>query len=79
MTLELLKRGLAPAAIVLGTVGAIIGLGVLVGIEMGLPPVPLLTLASSAQASFRQGVMVTIHVEGRIATSHRPKGRSLYL
>ncbi len=64
--LELLNRGLAPATIVLGAVDAIIGLGILVGIEMGLSAVPLLVLPASAQAAFRQGATVTIDAEGRI-------------
>ncbi len=49
-----------------GGVDAIIGLGILVGIEMGLAPFPLLTLPAAAQASFRQGAMVTIDADGNL-------------
>jgi len=66
VVLELLYRGLAPAALILGGVDAIIGLGILVGIEMGLAPFPLLTLPAPAQASLRQGAMVTIDADGNL-------------
>ena len=66
VVLELLHRGLAPAAIVLGTVDAIIGLGILVGVEMGLAPRPLLSLPAAAMATFRQGALVTIDADGRV-------------
>ncbi len=66
VVLELLHRGLAPAALILGAVDAIIGLGILVGLEMALTPIPLLTLPAPAQATFRQGAIVTIDAAGSL-------------
>jgi len=68
VVLEMLHRGLAPAALILG-------LGILVGIEMGLAPFPLLTLPAPAQASFRQGAIVTIDAAGSLMSpTVRPGG-----
>ena len=64
--LELLHRGLAPAALVLGAADAILGLGILVAVEMGWPPCPLLFLDAAEQRTFRQGGRVTIDPDGRV-------------
>ncbi len=40
--LELMRRGLAPAGIILGEVDAILTLGAIVGREMGYAPVPII-------------------------------------
>ncbi len=75
VVLELIHRGLASAALILGTVDAIIGLGILVGLEMGLAPFPLLTLPAPAQATFRQGTIVTIDAVGSLMSpTVRPGG-----
>ncbi len=66
VVLELLHRGIAPAALVLGTVDAIIGLGILVAAEMGFPVCPLLLLAAAEQRSWSQGSTVTIGLDGRL-------------
>jgi uncharacterized protein len=42
--LELMRNGLAPAALVLGTIDAILVLGVVVGRELGSPALPVLHL-----------------------------------
>ena len=64
--LELLHRKIAPAALILGAVDAIIGLGFLVAAEMGLPACPLLVLPVADQASWPQGSIVTIGQDGRL-------------
>ena len=64
--LELLHRKIAPAALILGAVDAIIGLGFLVAAEMGLRACPLLVLPVAHQASWPQGSMVTIGQDGRL-------------
>lgn len=65
--LELLARGRAPAAVVIGTIDAILGLGIIVGREMGYPTIPLLRLAPQAQAAFADGAVVAIAADGTIA------------
>jgi len=65
--LELLSRGIAPAALVLGRIDAIIGLGILVGREMGYPVIPLIQLDTAQQAALADGAMARIEPGGRIA------------
>jgi uncharacterized protein len=55
--LELLARGIAPAALLLGEPDAILALGVIVGREMGYPPIPVLALPAAAQALLPAGVL----------------------
>jgi len=55
--LELLARGIAPAALLLGEPDAILSLGVIVGREMGYPVIPVLALAASEQARLPQGML----------------------
>lgn len=64
--LELMARGLQPAAIVMGRVDAIVGLGVIVAGEMGYGTIPVLELDPAAQAAFAQGAPVEIGLEGDI-------------
>ena len=72
VVLELLYRGIAPAALILGAVDAILGLGILVAAEMGLPVCPLLYLPAAKQRSWPQGCMVTIGVDGRLYSRSAP-------
>ena len=48
--LELLARGIAPAALLLGEPDAILALGVLVGREMGYGGIPVLAVPATEQA-----------------------------
>jgi predicted aconitase with swiveling domain len=64
--LELLASGQAPAAIVLGRLDAILGLGILVAREMGWPTIPLLILSPAEQAGFSDGERVVIDETGLI-------------
>ena len=77
--LELLARGIAPAALVLGRIDAIIGLGILVGREMGYPVIPLVELDAAQQATLAEGTWVRVEpgaldtelLAGYIRESHR--------
>lgn len=64
--LELIAGGRAPAAIVLGAIDAILGLGIIVGREMGYATVPLLLLPAEEQAAFADGAAVAIAEDGSI-------------
>jgi predicted aconitase with swiveling domain len=55
--LELLSRGIAPAALLLGEPDAILALGIIVGREMGYPTIPVLALPAAAQARLPDGVI----------------------
>ena len=55
--LELLARGIAPAALLLGEPDAILALGVVVGREMGYPTIPVLAIPAAEQALLPQGML----------------------
>lgn len=67
--LELLAGGHAPAALVLGRIDAIIGLGILVAREMGWPTIPLLELPIDRQDGLADGAMVSVSIEGGISVA----------
>jgi uncharacterized protein len=58
--LELLHAGTAPAAIVLGRMDAIVGLGILVAREMGWATIPLAVMAPSDQEIIADGAMLKV-------------------
>jgi len=58
--LELLHSGKAPAAIVLGRLDAIIGLGILVAREMRWATIPLAVMAPSDQTRIADGQMLRV-------------------
>ena len=58
--LELLHSGNAPAAIVLGRLDAIIGLGILVAREMGWATIPIAVLAPVEQQKIADGDMLRV-------------------
>lgn len=64
--LELLACGKAPAAIVLGQVDAIVGIGIVVAGELGIPTIPLLELTPERQIQLHNGDVVQIDPSGRI-------------
>ncbi|MGB8841593.1 MAG: DUF126 domain-containing protein [Aliidongia sp.] len=64
--LELLRNGLAPAALVLDRIDAILGLGILAAGEMGWPTIPLLILPAAEQRQFASGMLVEIDEAGSI-------------
>jgi predicted aconitase with swiveling domain len=55
--LELLARGLAPAALLLAEPDAILALGVVVSREMGYGAIPVLALPAGEQASLPQATL----------------------
>jgi predicted aconitase with swiveling domain len=61
--LELIYRGLAPAAIILDAPDAILALGAIVGREMGWPTPPILRLPAAEQARVPDGAWVVITTE----------------
>jgi uncharacterized protein len=65
--LELVARGRAPAAVVLGRLDAILGLGIVVAAELGHAPPPLLRLDPAAQAEFADGDLVAVGRDGTLA------------
>lgn len=65
--LELVARGRAPAAVILGRIDAILGLGLVVAAELGHVPPPLLRLEASAQAGFADGRTVAVGRDGSLA------------
>jgi predicted aconitase with swiveling domain len=58
--LELLAKNIAPAALVIGNIDAIIGVGVIVAREMGYGAIPVIHLVPSEQAAFDDGAEVEI-------------------
>jgi predicted aconitase with swiveling domain len=64
--LELLAGGHQPAAVVLGRIDAILGLGIIVAAELGYGSIPLLVLPPDLQARFAQGQPVEIRRDGVI-------------
>ncbi|HUT50092.1 MAG TPA: DUF126 domain-containing protein [Alphaproteobacteria bacterium] len=67
--LELLRGGKAPAALLLGTVDAILTLGVIVASEMGYGSIPVLALTDDAIAALpANGTRLRI-ADGRITTA----------
>lgn len=67
--LELLARGIGPAAVVLGRGDAIIGLGILVAGEMGHGTIPLLELPAAAMAELSDGAAARIEPDGCVIVS----------
>ena len=64
--LELLARGLAPAALILAEMDAILGIGLLVGREMGYSALSLFTLSQADQARFAQEEWIGIAPDGML-------------
>lgn len=75
--LELIVAGAAPAAIVLGEIDAILGLGIVVGRELGHAGPPLLRLDAAAQRAFSTGAEVAVASDGRIAAVYSPSNANL--
>src|SRR5260221_5257463 len=66
--LELLARGIAPAALLLAEPDAILALGVIVGREMGYGAIPVLDVPAAQQALLPEGlIQVTLGGEIRSA------------
>ncbi len=66
VVLELLARGKAPTAIVLGQMDAILGIGIVVAGQLGIQTIPLLELTREKQEDLQNGDFVQIDPSGRI-------------
>jgi uncharacterized protein len=64
--LELIYRGLAPAAIILDSPDAILALGTIVGREMGWKSPPIFRLRAAEQALISDGALVSISRNGHV-------------
>lgn len=64
--LELLHNGHAPAAVVLGRIDAILGLGIVVAREMGWPTIPLYQLPADAHDRIADDAELDIDESGVI-------------
>lgn len=67
--LELIYRGVAPAAIILDSPDAILALGAIVGREMGWKSPPILRLPAAEQALISDGASVAITRDGLLTVS----------
>ena len=65
--LELLRRGRAPAALVLGARDAILPLGIIVARELGYPTIPVLLAPPGVQATLANDAPVEISPGGSIS------------
>ena len=64
--LELLRNGVAPAAVLMGTADAILALGVVVGRELGYPPIPVLEVSSTALDRVVEGTILRVEHDGAV-------------
>ena len=69
--LELMREETAPAAIVLGRPDAILALGVLVGRELGYPPLPVVHAAPAVLAALARhaGTSARVLADGRVVVA----------
>ncbi|GMV04123.1 MAG: hypothetical protein AMXMBFR53_04040 [Gemmatimonadota bacterium] len=65
--LELLRNGVAPAAILMGRADAILALGVVVGRELGYAPIPVVEVAPEALAAVAAGAPVRVGAGGDVS------------
>ena len=64
--LELLRRDIAPAAVLMDEADAILSLGVVVGAELGYTGVPVLEVAMGALDAWDEGTVLHVGVDGII-------------
>ena len=64
--LELLRNGVAPAAVLMGRADAILALGVVVARELGYAPIPVVEVALEELAAWADGGWTRIHPDGRV-------------
>jgi predicted aconitase with swiveling domain len=63
---ELMRHNRAPAAVVLGRVDAILTLGVVVGRELGYPPLPVVEIRAEEVSRLPKTGTATVTAEGRV-------------
>jgi predicted aconitase with swiveling domain len=66
IVLELLRRGVAPAAILLDEADAILALGAVVAAELGYAVVPFVEVGAGATESWEDGTPVRVGADGTI-------------
>ena len=64
--LELLRGGVAPAAVLMGRADAILALGVVVAREMGYAGIPVLETPAEALAGWAEGTGLRVGTEGTV-------------
>lgn len=64
--LELLREGVAPAALLLGRADAILALGVVVGRELGEAPIPVVEVDPVALAGVAEGARLSVEADGSV-------------
>jgi uncharacterized protein len=64
--LELLREGRAPSAILMGKADAILALGVVVGIELGYAPVPIVEVSAEILRQLADGASASVEEDGTI-------------
>lgn len=62
--LELIRHGVAPAAVLMGRADAILALGVVVARELGYAPVPVVEVSLGEQVAWEDGRIVRVDVDG---------------
>lgn len=67
--LELLRRGVAPAALLLGRADAILALGVVVAAELGHARIPVLEVPAASLAGWAEGIRLRIGADGTVTPS----------
>lgn len=65
--LELLRNRVAPAAVLMGRADAILALGVVVGRELGYPPIPVVEVAPEVLAAVAAGTRVRVAGNGEVS------------
>lgn len=58
--LELIREGTAPAAVLIGRADAIVALGAVVAHELGYPAVPIVEVAMSELAAWKEGARLDV-------------------
>ena len=64
--LELLRNGVAPAAVLMGTPDAILALGVVVGRELGYAPIPVLEVPLASLSQVADGSVLRVGADGSV-------------
>jgi uncharacterized protein len=64
--LELLRGGVAPAAVIMGRADAILALGVVVARELGHPTIPVLEAPVELFEGLAEGTRVRVGADGRV-------------
>jgi predicted aconitase with swiveling domain len=65
--LELIRNGVAPAAVLMGRADAILALGVVVAGELGYATLPVVEIPLETVAPWSGGRPMRVHGDGRIA------------